>query len=75
MTRKDREKLNQCNQSGCQYFEHCLIYHGNQCKRLDGDKIPRMRHPGEVRASSVQQLSSSFKPYFMASSEGESEAI
>lgn len=78
MTRKDREKLNQCWQSGCQYFEtHCLIHHGNQCKRLDGYKIPRMRHFGldkpEGQTIRNRLPVTTFKPYFVESNGTEAE--
>ena len=78
MNRKDREKLNQCLVSSCQYFEtHCIIHHGNQCKRLGGDKIPRMRQYGlDKPKDQVIRKGlpvSSFKPYFMSPTGSESE--
>lgn len=79
MTRKDREKLNQCFESRCRYYDiDCLIHHGAQCKRLGGDKIPRMRHHGldKPRGRAIRNSApvSSFKPYFMSPCGSESES-
>lgn len=70
MNKRDREKLNQCSHSKCPDFElRCIAPLGNECKRLGGNQIPRMRlvHPKDevdkLRHRSDQV--STFKPYFM----------
>ncbi|WP_040411337.1 hypothetical protein [Desulfosporosinus sp. OT] len=68
----DREKRNQCWSSGCECFEmRCKAYHGKECKRLGGDRIPRMRliKPEmwvDKRPSKITPPSTRFKPYFMS---------
>lgn len=73
MTRKDREKFNQCLFSGCKYLKlDCLKYHGDECKRIDGNKIPQMRLIEPEQRRQLQPRPnvpvSTFKPYFMGTS-------
>ena len=70
--KQDREKRLQCWRSDCEYFEaRCLVYHGNACKRIDGNKIPRMRlieleeRNKRQRKNVIVQVTA-FKPYFMS---------
>lgn len=71
MAKLDCEKLNQCGLSNCPYFEmHCKVYHGNECKQLGGNKIPRMRLIDRSKQEDKHQLKrvllvTKFKPYFI----------
>lgn len=69
MTKDEERKRRECWKSDCKYFElYCLIYHGEECIRLSGRKIPVMRtlyHEPRQPRESVK--SGSWKhAYFMA---------
>lgn len=70
MNLSQRKEL-ECRQSRCRYYQFdCEIYHGNECKQLDGDKIPRMRliDRSKIDVQSLRKVvpATGFKPYFMA---------
>ena len=63
MNREKQHKL-ECFQADCKYAElQCLSFHGNECKRLGGHRIPLMRN---IDLKPRYDASSpTFKPYFM----------
>ena len=68
----DQRRKQECFQSNCKYAENrCLVYHGRNCIRLDGIRIPVQRSMGEVRVPI--QKPSSMKPYFITGLEMEME--
>jgi hypothetical protein len=77
--KQDREKRLQCWRSACEYFEmRCIVYHGNECQRIEGNKIPRMRRitPEERdrrQRKSVIVPAITFKPYFINPSIGDGD--
>ena len=81
MAKRDREKLNQCGLSNCSYFKMlCKVYHGNECKRLGGDKIPRMRLIDRNKQEDKHHLKrillvTTFKPYFMSPTAGDGDQL
>jgi hypothetical protein len=78
-TKLDREKRLQCWRSDCEYFEtRCRSYHGNECQRIDGNKIPRMRlitpeERDKLQRKNVIVPAITFKPYFMNPSIGDGD--
>ena len=60
---KNKLKQSQCFQSGCKFAElKCLSYHGEDCARLGGNKIPVFQVP-EREWPSCDPLR--VKPYFV----------
>lgn len=61
----EKKRKQECFQAECKYAENrCLVFHGANCIRLDGNRIPVQRSMGEVRMP-TQKLSA-MKPYFLA---------
>ncbi|GAB6170595.1 hypothetical protein JCM15765_08700 [Paradesulfitobacterium aromaticivorans] len=68
MTKSERQKRQQCRDSGCRYYaQACEVFHGAECKQLGGNKIPRMRYYEKGRPDFVPErpLGSLMKPHFL----------
>jgi len=66
MTKRDRQKRDECWRSDCKYFEwHCELFHGRECKMLGGTKIPRMRDLTKTLDLAPRSQSVGMKPYFI----------
>jgi len=60
----ERKRKTECLNSDCKYLARCLVFHGDNCIKLDGDKIPVMCCVSESMTIPIQNPSG-FKPYFM----------
>jgi len=68
----DRKSKNECIDSKCKYLTRCLVFHGDDCVKLDGDKIPVMCCVSEARTIPIEKPSE-FKPYFIGTEWAETE--
>ncbi len=60
----DEKRKRECFAVDCKYAElACIVYHGNECIRLDGKRIPVQRSSMDYREP--KQKPSNFKPWFM----------
>lgn len=75
MTRKDRERMNQCAAKKCYFYRKnlCLVFWGNACREINGNKIPRIKGPDPEaeQSHSKDKIYSSYdistrRPYFMS---------
>lgn len=64
----EKRRRQQCFQSGCKYAENrCIVFHGKDCMKLGGKKIPVQRIPTE---ETLPNKRPGFKPYFLSPLEG-----
>ena len=58
----EQKRRQECEKSNCKFYElKCLVFHGNLCIKIDGNRIPLMRS-GE--RSYPTQTTSLVKPSF-----------
>lgn len=72
MTKAENARKNECIRSQCTSLNRCLIFHGYECQRLGGKKIPKV----DVSSSNYfnkslkpsEEVTTKFKPYFIEAS-------
>lgn len=68
MTKAENAKKNECIRSQCTNLDRCLLYHGCDCQRLGGRKIPKVNISSSNYFNKPQKTcepASKFKPYFI----------